>query len=76
MEASPHHFPPALPHLPKIVSREEWQRARAALLIKEKEATRRPHCLSYSGRQRWRLLCHDHEKRPETGRPRAAQNRF
>ena len=40
METSPDHNPPALIHLPQMVSREEWQRARERLLIKEKAATR------------------------------------
>lgn len=40
-----------LTHLPNIVSREEWQRAREALLIKEKEATKANDALAAERRR-------------------------
>ena len=51
MEPSPEPIPPALPHLPEIVSRGEWQQARAALLIKEKAATRARDALNAERRR-------------------------
>lgn len=41
----------ALPSLPKIVSREEWQRARDGLLIREKAATRARDALNAERRR-------------------------
>ena len=51
METSPDPIRPALPHRPKIVSREEWQQAREALLIEEKAATRARDALNAERRR-------------------------
>ena len=47
----PGPYYPALPHLPEIVSRGEWQQAREALLIKEKAATRARDALNAERRR-------------------------
>ena len=45
MKSAETHDEPPLTSLPTIVSREEWQRARDQLLVKEKAATKGARCL-------------------------------
>lgn len=51
METNPDPQERRLTHLPKIVSRAEWERARAALLVREKAATRARDALNAERRR-------------------------
>ena len=51
MKSAETHDEPPLTNLPKIVSREEWQRARDQLLIKEKAATKARDALNAERRR-------------------------
>jgi predicted dithiol-disulfide oxidoreductase (DUF899 family) len=51
MKSTETHDKEPLTNLPKIVSREEWQRARDQLLVKEKAATKARDILSAERRR-------------------------